>query len=215
DLSLLSSTFKSENIANKTGGSYMFHRNKLQFSAGLYYQVTTLHNTQYLPTSYQLDRTFYNLLPTATFQYIFSPTNYFHFTYITFTSAPTVTQLQSVINNTNPLQLTTGNPALRQPYEHNFYANYFSTDPASSSTFVVSLSGNYTENYITNNSIIAENDTVLRKDITLPKGSQLITPVNKDGNWNVNTYISYGLPVDLIRSNISLNITGGMAKIPA
>jgi hypothetical protein len=38
------------------------------------------------------------------------------------------------------------------------------------------------------------------------KGSQLTIPVNVDGYWNARTFITYGIPLEKIKTNMNLNL---------
>lgn len=221
---LLSNVFTSNNIAHKAGLSYQFSRalekkdslkKKYQFSIGIYYQLTQLIDEQKQPYSFSLDRNFQNFLPTASFHYNISKAKNLQFTYNTTTRAPSVSQLQNVINNNNPLQLSTGNPSLKQPYQHNITIRYNATNISSASNFSASISGNVTQNNIANNSIIAQHDTLLHQNIVLLKGSQLSMPVNISGSETFNAYMGYGLPLKAIRSHVNLNLNASIAHNPA
>jgi len=211
----LSNTFSSRNIAHKGGGSYMLRHEKYEFSIGTYYQLTELSDNQQLPDNFQLSRTFSSFLPIAYFQYKISKTKNLRFSYNTSTYAPSVTQLQNVINNSNQLQLYTGNPDLKQPYQHHFDVHYNATNTTRSTNFFISISGNLTQNYITNNSIIADKDTLLQQNIILPKGSQLTMPVNINGYWSLSAYSSYGMPLKFIKSNLNFNANVNWSRMPA
>jgi len=210
----LSNTFKTGNTQNKAGGSYQYSNKKYNFSAGLYYQYATINSTQEQPSYTYISHTYTNLLPVASFQYKVSSTQNIHFNYIASTGMPSVYQLQDVINNNNPLQLSTGNPLLRQPYQHNFTVRYVRTNVERHTSLNTSLSGNITRDQITNNSIIAVHDSIIRQNIILPQGGQLSIPVNINGYWNVRANVSYGLPIALIKCNLNLNINGGLSHNP-
>lgn len=55
--------------------------------------------------------------------------------YRTATAAPSITQLQQIIDNTNPLQLKTGNPDLSQNYEQTFIVHYGKTNAEKATGF--------------------------------------------------------------------------------
>ena len=68
------------------------------------------------------------------------------------------------------------------------------------------LSGNYSNNYITNATYLAVSDTLI-KGVKLLNGTQLTSPVNLNGYSTLRGYISYALPLSLLKS--ILNITAG------
>lgn len=211
---LLSNSFRNHSLLHKVGGSYQVQGKKYVASIGLYYQTTNFTNSQFYPYTYQLSRDFGNLLPVASLQYKLSKTRNLQVNYSTSTSVPSVAQLQQVINNTDPLHLTTGNPALRQPYQNNVTLRYNSTNANHASNFYVSANGSYSQHAITNNAIIAQNDTLIQQNILLPKGAQLTIPVNIDGNWQLNMSSGYGLPLKSIKSNLNITANAGMAHSP-
>lgn len=214
--SLYSSSFYGKNISHKAGVSYQFHIRKFEASAGLNYELSGLRNDQTLPVSYTLSRNFQNLLPVASFHYKFSKTKNLQANYNTSTQAPAVSQLQNVVNNTNPLFLTTGNPALLQPYQHTLTLRYNAMGRDAKSSFSASLTGNYTHDGITSNSIVAANDTfVTSEHILLPAGSQLAMPENISGNSALNANLSYGMPLTAIKCNIKFNLNTGISHSPS
>ena len=212
---LYSNSFTSRNLAHTAGGSYMLHLKDADFSVGLNYQLTQLTSNQTLPVQFNLGQQFSNWLPVATFHYKITKSRNLQCTYNTNTQAPSVSQLQNVINNTDPLHLVTGNPDLKQPYRHNLVIRYNSTSIESKSIFSASLSGAYTQHNIASSSFIAPADTFLKDyNITMARGSQLTLPVNVDGNSSLTTNISYGIPLTFIKSRLNLSLNGGVAHIP-
>jgi outer membrane beta-barrel protein/carboxypeptidase family protein len=214
--SLYSNSFASKNIAHKAGGSYLLHAGKSEFSLGLNYQLTELRNEQTLPTSSVLNHRYENALPAASLRYKFSKTKNLDCIYNTSTQAPSVGQLQNVVNNSNPLHLYTGNPSLKQPYMHNLALRYNGMNKGAKNNFSAGLTGSYTLQSIASNSIIAQNDTfVTSGHILLPKGSQLTMPENISGAGNLNANINYGMPLSFIKCNLKLNAGAGAGRTPA
>ena len=213
--SMYSNSFLSKNISHKAGGSYLIHSDKAELSFGLNYQLTELGNEQTLPFQYALHQDFQNLLPTATFHYKFSKTKNLQCTYNTNTQVPSVSQLQNVVNNTDPLHLYTGNPDLKQPYQHNLTIRYNATSKNAKNNFSVSITGALTQHYITTNSIIAQNDTTIGQNIVLARGSQLTMPENIDGYGSLTSNISYGLPLEFIKCHLNFSINAGLSRAPA
>ena len=209
----LSNTFRSKNIAQQAGLAYALRSRKIQLSAGVNYQYSTLHSDQELPYAFTLDHAFSTLLPLVHLHYHISKTKTLRVSYSTSTSIPSVTQLQDVVNNSNPLQLSRGNPDLRQPYSHNAILRYNSAGATSGINFAATVSGTYTQNYITSNTIIATNtDTI--GSIILPKGGQLTMPVNLNSYRALNAYMNYGLPLPFIHCNLSVNLNGSWQHQP-
>jgi hypothetical protein len=119
--------------------------------------------------------------------------------------------LQDVINNTNPLLITTGNPELDQSFAHRIGGRYQFTDTKKSQSLFVNFFGSLTDNYVATATYTATKDSTLTPSVILHKGSQLTKPINMDGQRNFNVFITYAQPLKFIKTNISLN-TGFVAN---
>ena len=205
DNPLLSSEIHSTVNTQRAGASYNFRKGKIVASIGLDFQSVQLSGDQTLPTLTDLDKTFKSLLPQVNFQYRFSRSNNLRLFYRSSTSDPSVTQLQDVIDNTNPLQLSSGNSALEQSRSHSLVARYNISNVEKGTVFIAFLSALRSQNYIGSETFIAEQDEILEGGVVFQEGSQFTRPVNLDGQWNVRSFFSYGLPVGLIKSNVNLN----------
>jgi len=208
----LSNTFKSTTLLNKLGTSYQYKGDKLSTTVGIYYQYTTLHNNQELPIRFIADYFYNNVFPGLSIQYKFTDKKRLSFYYTTNTSTPSVSQLQNVINNTNPLLLSEGNPELRQQYSHNFTFRYNATHKSSS--FNSYISGTIIQDNITNNTILAQADTAIAIGDTLRKGGQLTVPINVQGYWNTRFHADYGFPFPAIKCNLSFYMNGSYSHSP-
>lgn len=211
--SLLSNTFSTDYLTNKGGLSYRFMDSSFNFSVGLDVQNANLDNTRILPYNNTLERSFNNILPNARFQYNFGKRRMLRLFYRTSTDAPSVDQLQDVINNANPLQQSSGNPNLVQSYQHRLVIRYNATNTNSGSTFFALLSGSATQDYIGNNTTIATEDMTIG-NIELKKGAQFTRPANMNGYYNLRSFATYGLPVSALKSNFNMNASLGYVRTP-
>lgn len=211
--SLLSNQYTTNYLTHNPGLSYRFMDSSYNLNIGLDYQYATLNSDRILPYVNQEQRHFNSLLPSARFQYNFSKSKSLRFSYRTSTDAPTVDQLQDVIDNANPLQLTTGNPNLIQSYEHRIRMHYNSTNTKNSSTFFAMLSGTITQDYIGNSTTIAE-DTMTIGSVLLPRGGQYSLPQNLAGYMNLRAFTTYGRPVSFLKSNLNVNLGAGFVRTP-
>ena len=134
--------------------------------------------------------------------------------YRTSTNEPSITQLQNVVNNTNPLFLTAGNPNLKQEYAHRASLRYSASDTKMGRNFFIYGSANYTANSITNSTFVAQRPTTLPSGLVLEQGAQLTSPVNLDGNWSVRTFANYGSPIKAIKTNFNLNTGVNYSRLP-
>ncbi len=210
----LSNTFSSNYLAQRAGMGYRMRGEKAMLFARVHYQWAQLEGEQVFPVADQLSRNFYNLVPGAFFRYEFSKQSNLRAGYRASTNPPSVSQLQEAIDNSNPLQLRTGNPDLEQNYSHRLFARYSSTNTEKSTVFYAMLSGQYSDNYIGNNTFTARQDTVIAEGITLQQGAQLIRPVNLEGYRNLRGFLTYGLPLKLLKSNLNINLSADYSRQP-
>lgn len=210
----LSSNFKNTYFSQNFGLTYRYQQQKWNVSTGLSYQHAQLHNEQEYPTSFILNRTFDNLLPNARFQYNFTAKKNVRIYYRSNNTAPSVSQLQQIINNQNPLQLSTGNPDLKQNWQNNINIRYSSVNTDRVQSFFALLSGAFTRNYISNSTFIASEDTTIAPGVILTKGSQLVSPVNLNGFMSIRSYNNYSFPIKKIKSNLNLSLGGTLTRTP-
>jgi hypothetical protein len=216
-LDSLSSVYNNDYVTNRGGLSYLFRKDKLYFSAGINYERADLNGTQSFPNQDEVSKTFKKILPNAMINYKFTDMSNLRIFYRTSTDAPSITELQNAIDNSDRLRLRTGNPDLKQSYSHNLRSNFSFANPTSGFNTFIYLMGNYTTDIIGNRTIYAKNDTLVRPegfDITLFPGGQLTYPVNLDHSMRINTLINLSYFLKPIRSNVSLIIGGGYAQSP-
>ncbi|SFT86621.1 CarboxypepD_reg-like domain-containing protein [Algoriphagus locisalis] len=213
DLSLdtaLSNSFESKYLRQEVELGYQYQLEKLKFQAEIQYQNANLKNDQLFPAVGTIDRTFESFMPTVRFDYTISPTTNFEIDYDTDVDAPSVGDLQNVIDNSNPLQLRTGNPNLDQSYSNRIRFRFRSNNPENDRSWFVFAQYNLTDNAVSNSTFTAEEATELPGGIILEKGSQLFRPVNLDGYKDFRSWVSYGIPLDFVKSNF--NINGGFSS---
>jgi hypothetical protein len=203
----LSNSYEDWYTTQRAGIGYRYRDKGLNLMTDISYQIASLKGNQQFPASSSVDRVFYNILPSATFNDVISDHANLRIFYRTSTSPPGVTQLQSVVDNTNPLLLTAGNPNLRQSYSHNFVMRYSNATPDKSRSFLAFFGASYTGGYVANSTFTAVHDTLLAGGVPMTQGTQLVSPVNLDGDWSVRSFLTYSLPFGLIESN--LNLTSG------
>lgn len=203
--SLLSNTFNNKLISQRPGTGFRIRTEKLMFNIGADYQALTLMGEQTFPLNASVNKNFAAFLPKIMTRVSFSKTREMRLFYTTSAQAPTVTQLQNVVDNSNPLNLNTGNPQLKQQYIHNLVYRFNATWPESGKSLFVMMNATANQNYIANKTTIAFNDTLLNNGVFLQRGAQLTLPVNLNDNYAVRSMITYSLPLAKIKCNFSLN----------
>ena len=210
----LSNVFDNVYNTQRGGVSYRVGDRNQMFSVGVDYQHALLEGQQVYPNSFRINRSFSNILPNAMINAKISPRSSIRLFYRSSTNAPSINQLQEVINNSNPLSLSTGNPELDQSYGHRVNTRYTFTNTSKNINFLANVFFEKTDNYITNATYIAQADSVLTPSVTLFRGSQLSKPVNMDGRWSLRTFVTLGLPLKPIKSNINWNGGYSLTKSP-
>ncbi len=204
----LSNTFESRYLRHETEIGYQYRKEKVTVQVEGEYQNASLENQQFFPAPFDLERTFESFLPTFRFDYKFSDNTNLEFDYDTDVDAPSVWELQSVIDQSNPLQLRTGNPTLDQSFSHRLRLRFRSRNQETDKGWFLFAQARFVENTIANSSFIADEATELPGGVILEKGSQLFLPVNLDGFQDYRSWLSYSMPVDALKSN--LNIFGSI-----
>lgn len=203
--SLLSNSYDNTVLTQKGGGRYMWNDPKYNFSFGVDGQSVSLDGQQEFPRAMGTSKNFVNILPNAMYYYKFSKTSNLRINYRAQTDVPSVTQLQNVINNTNPLQVSTGNPNLKQEYSHSLSGRIRLSNTEKARALYAFISGTYTQDYIGSSTIIGTRTEELGNGFVLNEGSQLTRPINLQGYWNSNALGTYSFPVDFMKSNLNLN----------
>ena len=113
------------------------------------------------------------------------------------TSAPAMTNLLDIRDDSNPLYITLGNPNLKNTRSHNFSGDY--RDKFGKTLLNVSLYANVTENAVASG-FIYNKET----------GVRIVTPDNVNGNWNLRASSGIDFPLDKddrfrIKENVSYN----------
>lgn len=212
--STLTNVFKNQYQSQAASIGYRMQKEKLNFSINAAYQWAQLSKQQEIPTNYKLSKTFESVLPSAHLQYKFTPKKNLRFNYRTSNNAPSIDQLQDVINNTNSLQLSTGNPELKQDFQQNIFMRYSGVNTVKATSFFALIGGNYSNNYIGNSTLIANQDTTVYNSVFLQGGSQIIRPVNLDGYYSLRSFINYTFPIKKIKTNLSVNVSGNYNNVP-
>jgi outer membrane beta-barrel protein/carboxypeptidase-like protein len=212
----LSNQFNNTVTSQTTGATYRIGDRNNFLAFGLSYQYTELNSNQLFPVNPPpIDKSFNNLLPNFMWRKKLSENANLRIFYRASLVAPSVTQLQNVINNSNPLFISAGNPNLIQETGNTLAARYTFTNTTKGNSFFANVYVQQYNNYIGSSSYIAPKDSALNSTITLSKGSQLTTPVNLNGYVSLRSFLTYGLPVSLIKSTINFNAGMTWGRTPS
>jgi len=121
----LSSNYKLNQLSNQVGAVFNLMKGKSMFSFGT--KVATVNYNQinnYTGSSYK--RNFINWAPESYYQYRFSQQESLIISYQGNTIQPSIDQIQPVIVNNDPLNVTLGNPNLKPTFSNKILVNYYS-----------------------------------------------------------------------------------------
>lgn len=200
----LSNRFLNNYNTNKLSVGYNFKNKSIDFNASLTGRIATLKSNQLFPDSTNINRNFYSALPFFRFNYKISKTKSFRFFYRSRNNAPSITQLQNVVDNSNPLILSSGNETLKQDFSHTLGIGYNSTNAEKATGLFFFAAATQTLNYIANSTKIISKDTIIN-EVAVTSGTQFIQPVNINCFWNARAYLLYSFHIPKIKSNVSLN----------
>jgi hypothetical protein len=186
----LSNDYENTYAYTTAGLRIRSQQKKLVYAYGAYYQWSQLQGKIFTGSKDSLIRkSFYNLLPVARLQYNFTRFKSLYVNYTASVNQPTVQQLQPVPDNSNPLKIQTGNPDLKQEYNHAVQSRLMLVSPYKNREFFLFFNLQAIKNKISNA------DSISSTGITWSK------PVNVNGTYNFTSDLEYGLPTHFIKGN--------------
>lgn len=190
---LLSSEFRRGYQYDRAGLSFMMNRPKFNLTTGAAVQNSRLDG-DISGLENPIQRSFTRILPSAFFNYDLKTSRHLNLEYNTSLREPSLEQLQPAVDNSDPLNIYTGNPELKPEYAHNLGLSFMDFDQFSMSSFFVSLNTTYTQDRITNSATI---DTLFRR---------FMRPVNVENDLAINAYGSYGTPIRPLKINLNTRL---------
>jgi outer membrane receptor protein involved in Fe transport len=210
----LSNAYENTYLTHRVSLGYRWRNADYTATLDVGIQQATLRGMQTYPFVASVERKFLDILPSASLNYKFSEQTNLRANYRSSTREPSISQLQNAVDISNPLFVSTGNPDLKQSVTHSLSARIGAANPREARTLFAVLSASYTLDYIANATLTAARDTIVHRDIRLTQGTQLTYPTNLDGYWSLRAFFTYGLPVDLVGSNVNLNAGFSYSRIP-
>lgn len=212
--SSLSNAFATEFRTTEIGTGYNYKLDAFSATVKLGYQWQSFSHNQDFPFSSLTHYQFQKLMPNVNISYRFENNSLLRVMYRGTTSIPSVSQLQNVLDNSNPLLLSIGNPNLDPVYQHNLTVRYGSIAKGFSNIFFILFNASYSDNFIGNNTFTASGDTLWKNQIPMKNGVQITQPENLGRYFSLRTFINYGLPVEWLGSNLNFNLSGSFSDTP-
>jgi hypothetical protein len=145
-----SNDYQLDQVINQGGAVFNFKKGKTVINigskfSGVNFKQEDLYNNK------TYDRNFVNYMPQAMYQYNFSQQKSFRINYNGSTNQPSLDQIQPIRVNTDPLNITLGNPDLRPSFRSGINASYNSYKVLSSQSIYISGYYSFTTNPIVSN----------------------------------------------------------------
>lgn len=142
---------------------------------------------QYQGVSTDTVRNVVNVSPTLDFRYRFSKLSNLRINYRGTTTQPSMTELLDITDDSDPLNITKGNPGLKPSFTNTFrlfYNTYLQSHQRAIMTFI---------NYSTTSNSISNMVTYDEKT-----GGRTTKPENINGNWNVQGAFMFNTAIDSV-----------------
>jgi Outer membrane protein beta-barrel family/Carboxypeptidase regulatory-like domain len=175
--------FKNSFTSSRVGGNFRVQQKKYNYQLGGSVQFATLESHVFNNGSSKdsvINRSYVNFNPNANFSYNPKIGQSFRFNYRGRTNQPNTSQLQNVQDVSNPQNIKTGNPDLKQEFAHNLNIGYNKFNIFNFQFIAFNINTSLTQNKIVNSID------------TLGRGVQLTRPVNLNGARNASVFFTYG-----------------------
>lgn len=194
----LTNTFDNKNSLQTAGLGFIYTGKDWTYNFGVNAQESALDAKVFNnvgSNTETIEKAYYNLLPRLTVNFKNKANQTLAINYRASVNLPSVTDLQPVQNNTNPLYQRQGNPDLEARKNHRLSVNFNTFSPDNN---------RYWNGYFLYN--LAFDDT--GNNITYNNGVQFVKPVNVDGNYYVRAGTNFGMPSKIkgLRMNYGANI---------
>ncbi len=187
----LSSGFERAYTYLQGGARYSYDDDVKWLTVGLRLQRSQLEGV-ILDRDQTIENGYTHLLANARFKNEIKEDQHVEFRYNGRSREPSLTQLQPYSDNTDPLNIYSGNPDLRPEYVHGIDAEYRFFDQFSFINFFTFAGLDYSHNSISTSRFFDE------------RGFQTRMPVNTDGEWSGNLGANFGTPIRRLGIEVDL-----------
>lgn len=188
----LSNQYTTDYNYHRGGANYRFSGEKFNLTAGASLQYSLLTGDLIL-TEQHIEKKYTNILPAVRMRWDVGKGKNLSADYSTNVREPSLTQLQPLVDNSNPLNIYVGNPDLRPEYSHNLATRFFSFNQFSMTNIFVFSNIGYTQNKIRNTQIIDE------RYVTTTR------PENVANDLNISARANFGTRIKPLKIRINSN----------
>lgn len=211
----LSNTFARNYLTNTVSLGYSYNEKGIHvFNGGIGLKNSSLQNNMIYPTSTQENHIFNSPDFRMNYRYKISATSNFNVFLNGSSSLPSITQLQDVLDVSDPLNVSIGNPDLDQSFRTMLMAYYRSTNKETLTSFSSYFRlQNVMSSFATAREVLTE-DTYIN-GVLVQKGAQKSTTVNLDGYWNFTLGSTFAVPIKAIKSSFNADLRYNLMQSPS
>ncbi len=212
----LTNTLKNVHASNQIGVNYSYSKDKISYNGGGSIHRTKIENRYaFLDLADSvLKNDYIDFSPRTELKIRLKKNSEMTFSYDGNTSSPSAQQLQNVLDVSDPLQVSKGNPQLRRSYSHRVGWVSSISNPEKSTYFSISVSGNQVFDQIVQDVRFIRKDTVV-DDYTLLPGTRLSTVKNLDGNWNAGLMTHYSFEIKKVKLRFNTSCSYNLSHTPS
>ena len=175
---LTSNDYRFNTQTHSVGANYALSTKKVKFGFGGNV-ARSIWNQDDLRKDTSRNYQFNNFFPRANFSYMFSKQSSLRFTYDGRTRAPSLDQIQPLVNNLDPLNIAIGNPNLKQSFNQNYRLTYNNYKVLTERNIYVSA------NFSPTNNAFSSSDRI-------DSGRRYYQTVNVSGNYSGSMWSYFG-----------------------
>ena len=213
----LSNNYRSTNMEHRIGPGFRYAKGKNTFVANLYYQISQLEGEvisgQTVGEQKPIKQDYNHLTYFMMGQLNLNQENSLRLYVRSNTSTPSITNLQSVYDVSDAQHITRGNPDLKPAYAHSVNFHYVNSNLEKGRTFMWMFSWNKTQDYTATH--LLQSPGVMEIGGVSYAPNFYSMPINLDGQWSLRTMLSYGLPINFLKSNFNMMAGINYSKTPS
>ncbi|MFM2193204.1 MAG: hypothetical protein RLZZ118_2161 [Bacteroidota bacterium] len=198
----LSNDFIANTIGNTVGFKLMYKAKKMMVNFGSNVKHTIFHQEDLIKLkNYDYNRL--NFLPNMNLSYRITSQQNIRISYNGNTNQPSIFQLQNVQDNTDPLNISIGNPTLKQEYRQSFSVNYWNYKTLSDRSFNSSIWFTNTFNSISRT-----------QQFEASTGRTINTYTNLNGNFSLGAWNNFSTRIGGSNFTLSANFKPNYSRSP-
>ena len=198
----LSNSYESGYLTQSVGPGFRFSKERNTFIANVYYQRSALDGQIVRDDAEKIKHAYNNVTYFMMGQLNINRENSLRLFVSSYTDSPSITDLQSVYDVSDAQNITHGNPNLKPTYSHRVNFHYTNSNVEKGRTFMWMFSMNTTLDYTASHLVQRPGEIVIDGESYSPNFYS--TTTNLDGNWQLRTHLSYGLPIGFLKSNFNV-----------